>query len=207
MKTEGTQASDAAQAAVAVDVTAELSDRAREEILHLTREAVARTAEGNRLPEPAPESLSPELLAKRACFVTLHEDGDLRGCMGNLKARDPLWRAVIANAQAAAQRDPRFPAVRCEELPSLQVEVSVLTAPQELHFDDPEELLDKLRPGVDGVILRVGGITATFLPQVWAMVPDREEFLEHLCRKAGMEADAWRKPGAKVSVYQVDKVE
>jgi AmmeMemoRadiSam system protein A len=185
----------------------ELSDYAKEQILRLAREALARTAEGHRLPEPDPASLASELREHRACFVTLRREGDLRGCMGNLTPREPLWEAIIRNAQAAAHRDPRFPALRTDELPGLGVEVSVLTPPRNLPFATPEELVDKLRPGADGVILRLGGVTATFLPQVWEMLPDPEDFLTHLCRKAGLEPDAWRDPNLTVQIYEVQKVE
>jgi len=140
-----------------------------------------------------------------ACFVTLRmRQGDsLRGCIGQLSAREPLWQAVVNNAERAATKDFRFDAVRPEELDSLRIEISVLSPSVELSFSSPQELLDQLVPGRDGVILRVGSSVGTFLPQVWDDLKEKEVFLNHLARKAGAEADAWRGPGAGVSVYRV----
>ena len=102
-------------------------------------------------------------------------------------------------------RRPPFPAgQKPEELEQLHIEISVLTVPQELAFDSPADLLRKLRPGTDGVVLRVDGRQATFLPQVWEQLPDKEEFLAHLSQKAGLSATAWKDPEAKVLVYQVE---
>jgi AmmeMemoRadiSam system protein A len=196
---QGTEATGVAGAPV--------SEAARDWVLQLAWEALEHTTEGTRLPDIDPDLLPAELRVHGACFVTLRRGGDLRGCMGNLIPREPLWQAIISNAQAAAQRDPRFPALRTEELSNLEVEVSLLKPPRELPFAHPEDLLDKLRPGVDGVILRVDGITGTFLPQVWEALPEPAAFLAHLCRKMGLESEAWRNPGAKVSVYGVETVE
>ena len=150
----------------------------------------------------------PRLTAPGAAFVTLRtRPGDLRGCIGSLEARRPLVEDVRENAIAAAFRDPRFSPVKAAELANLVVEVSVLTAPQPLDFDGPDDLLCKLRPNVDGVLIERGWNRATFLPQVWEQLPLPEEFLGNLCYKAGLPPNAWRWPDLAVSIYQVEKFE
>jgi AmmeMemoRadiSam system protein A len=133
--------------------------------------------------------------------------GDLRGCIGSLMAHRSLMEDVRHNALAAAFEDPRFSPVQVRELSNLVVEVSVLSAPEPLDFDGPDDLIRKLRPNVDGVLIERGWNRATFLPQVWEQIPDPEEFLGHLCRKAGLPANAWRWPDLQVSTYQVEMFE
>jgi AmmeMemoRadiSam system protein A len=147
------------------------------------------------------------LAAKAGTFVTLTEGGELRGCIGSLEARDSILEGVRRNALNAAFRDPRFPPLGRKEFDRIRIEVSVLTEPKPLHYTDPEDLLRKLRPGVDGVILSRGFASATFLPQVWDQLPDREEFLSHLCMKAGLPGDAWRRERLDVMTYQVQSLE
>jgi AmmeMemoRadiSam system protein A len=150
----------------------------------------------------------PRLNAPGAAFVTLRtRHGDLRGCIGSLEARRPLVEDVRENAIAAALRDPRFSPVKAAELNDLVIEVSVLTAPEPLDFDGPDDLIHKLRPNIDGVLIERGWNRATFLPQVWEQLPSPEEFLGNLCYKAGLPPNAWRWPDLKVSIYQVEKFE
>ena len=135
------------------------------------------------------------LEAPGASFVTLTSGrapgGALRGCIGSLVARRPLREDVEANAVAAALHDPRFPPLTARELDDVVVEVSVLSAPAVLPAADEAELLARLRPGVDGVVLSACGRRATFLPQVWEQLPDPADFLARLRRKAGLPADYW----------------
>ena len=135
------------------------------------------------------------LEAPGASFVTLTSGrapgGALRGCIGSLVARRPLREDVEANAVAAALHDPRFAPLTARELDDVVVEVSVLSAPAVLPAADEAELLARLRPGVDGVVLSASGHRATFLPQVWEQLPDPADFLARLRRKAGLPADYW----------------
>jgi AmmeMemoRadiSam system protein A len=108
------------------------------------------------------------------------------------------------NAVSAAMRDTRFLPVRPEELPQIEVEISVLTTPAPLAFSSPEDLLAKLHPHQDGVVLQVEGRGATYLPQVWEQIPDKVQFLNSLAQKAGCAPDAWRKPGTQVHIYHVE---
>ena len=128
--------------------------------------------------------------------------GPLRGCIGTLQAHRPLREDVEANAVAAATRDPRFPPLSRAELEDAIVEVSVLSAPTALPVADEAELLARLRPGVDGVILSDAGHRATFLPQVWEQLPDPADFLAHLRRKAGLPAGHWGR-GLTIETYTV----
>jgi AmmeMemoRadiSam system protein A len=150
---------------------------------------------------------SPKLSETRACFVTLTENGRLRGCIGHIVPQEPLYQAVVDNTRNAATRDPRFPPVEPDEAGKIKIEISVLTEPKSLCFSLPEDLLDKLQSGEDGVVLRIGSRSATFLPQVWEQLPDKEEFLNHLAQKAGCLSDAWRGKDVKVSLYRVEAFE
>ncbi|GAP17457.1 AmmeMemoRadiSam system protein A [Levilinea saccharolytica] len=177
----------------------------RRTLLRLARETVARTARRQTV-NVRVEDYSPALQAWGASFVTLTTaDGDLRGCIGALEAYQPLVQDVCEHAAAAASEDYRFYPVRPEEVDSLHIEISILTAPQILEYSDGADLAARLRPGVDGVILWDGGRRATFLPQVWEKLPDPEEFLAHLCMKMGAPADTWRRRKLRVGVYQVEE--
>ena len=176
----------------------------RRRLLELARQSLVAATAGCPDPEPEAGSPTPALTEPRACFVTLTIGGELRGCIGHLTPKEPLWKAVIENARFAAIHDPRFPAVSASELARVAIEISVLTEPQPLVFSSPEDLLDKLQPGRDGVVLEGAGQRATFLPQVWDDLPDKVTFLSRLCQKGGWDTDAWRKPDLCVSLYQVE---
>jgi hypothetical protein len=147
------------------------------------------------------------LQGRCATFVTLKHQGRLRGCIGTLTASEPLAEGVRRNAVNAAFHDPRFAPLTEKELGQVEIEVSVLSEPRPLAFSDPQDLLGKLRPGVDGVIIRQGHANATFLPQVWEQLPQKEDFLGHLCLKAGLPRDAWKRSTLEVSTYQVQYFE
>jgi len=139
-----------------------------------------------------------------ASFVTLRQEGDLRGCIGSLEARRRLAADVRANAVAAAFRDPRFLPLSSREFGGVTVEVSLLSAHEPLAFDDEEQLLRLLRPGIDGVVLQAGHHRATFLPQVWETLPEPRAFMAALKEKAGINART-RRPGMRVARYTVSK--
>lgn len=135
----------------------------------------------------APMACGDSWLAEhRATFVTLTKGGDLRGCIGSLEAHRPLGLDVVKNARAAAFRDPRFPQVSARELDAIQVEVSLLSTPSAIEFEDHDDLVAQLAPGLDGLILAAEGRRGTFLPQVWESLPEPEHFLAHLKQKAGL---------------------
>lgn len=174
-------------------------------LLELARRAlVVAVAEGREL--ALPPGLPATLLQPRGVFVTLELDGELRGCIGHIFPREPLALAVVHNARHAALEDPRFPPVSVAELPGIVLEVSVLTEPRPLDFASPDELLRRLRPGVDGVVLEIAGRRATFLPQVWEKLPEPGEFLAQLASKGGFARDAWRAPDVTVLTYGAEKI-
>jgi AmmeMemoRadiSam system protein A len=168
----------------------------------LARAAIARKfgIETATLPHPA------WLEEPGAVFVTLTRDGQLRGCIGSLEAQRALGRDIESNAQAAAFRDQRFPALEQQELDLIRIEVSVLSKPEAMHFTNEVDALAQLRPGIDGVILQSGWHRATFLPQVWEQLPEPSRFMAHLKIKAGLPADFWS-DSVKLSRYAVAKYE
>jgi len=174
----------------------------RQSLLRIARSALREAVDTGRLPETA--SPGPGVAQPRGCFVTLTYRGNLRGCIGNLASKGPLYQAVAENARSAALSDPRFPPVLAREADGLKIEISVLSEPQRLSFSSPDDLLQKLQPGVDGVILRIGDRVATYLPQVWEQLPDKAAFLDSLAEKAGCNPSDWRKPGVDVFLYEVE---
>jgi MEMO1 family protein len=139
-----------------------------------------------------------------ATFVTLTKDGKLRGCIGSLEAHRPLGEDVAANAVAAAFRDPRFPPLTRAEWAHCTVEVSLLSRPKAIRFADEADLLAQVRPGEDGIILECAGKRATYLPQVWQGLPQKERFFAELKRKAGIPAETGL-GRCKVRRYRVAK--
>jgi AmmeMemoRadiSam system protein A len=140
-------------------------------------------------------------------FVTLKIKGQLRGCIGNLTPEGSVLEGVKRNAVNAAFHDPRFSPISAAELDRTQIEVSILTEPLPLAYRDSQDLIQKLRVNVDGVIIRKDHASATFLPQVWEQLPRPENFLNHLCLKAGLPADAWKDSKLEVLTYQVQYFE
>lgn len=136
-------------------------------------------------------------------FVTLTLNKQLRGCIGSLISDEPIRTGVRRNAINAAFHDPRFAPLSAADFEKVKIEVSILSEPQRLNYRDSEDLVKKLRPGVDGVIVRKDHASATFLPQVWEQLPETDDFLSHLCTKAGLAADAWRQTRLEISTYQV----
>ncbi len=148
----------------------------------------------------------PKLKEQGAVFVTLTLDGNLRGCIGSLVAHRSLLEDIIYNAKAAAFDDPRFPPLSKEEFERVKIEISLLSSPKELTYSDIEDLKSKIRPNIDGVILKDGFHQATFLPQVWEQLPTFELFFEHLCQKAGLSKEfLFNHP--QIFTYQVTKIE
>jgi AmmeMemoRadiSam system protein A len=164
-------------------------------LLKLARKSLEASVMGSSFSKP---ENPPEITRlKQGCFVTLTIDGELRGCIGYIEGIKPLWEAVIDNARNAAISDPRFPSVIPQELSRIKIEISVLTPPQPLPFSSPDDLLNKLVPGVDGIILQKGYHQSTFLPQVWEELQDKISFLQHLSLKGGMPIDGWKTASVK----------
>lgn len=161
-------------------------------------------AGGGTLYTPQP-TLSARLLEDRACFITLTVKGRLRGCIGTILARMPLYQEVVYSTYQSALHDYRFSPVTAAEIPTIRIEISILTPPRPLDYHDTNELVNLLHPEIDGVILRYGNHTGTFLPQVWERIPDTSEFLAALCHKMGLSRDFWQHNPMGVEIYQARK--
>lgn len=178
-------------------------------LIRLARQQIEERLGGTvSQPVTAEELEAPAFFEKRGVFVTLHKKNNLRGCIGSLAAVEGLADGIKRNALNAAFQDYRFDPLTAEELADLHIEVSILTEPQPLNYATADQLVRLLRPMVDGVILQgPGGASATFLPQVWQQLPMVEQFLGHLCRKAGLADGAWRSGTLQISTYQVQSFE
>ncbi len=152
-------------------------------LLGIARGAIDSNLEGKKYFQQAKGDW---LAQAGASFVTLTKEGALRGCIGSLVAEQPLGEDVARNAVAAAFRDPRFPALTLHEWPGVRVEVSLLSSPKPVRFADEEDLLRQVVAGEDGIILEYSGRRATFLPQVWEALPDKQVFFSELLKKAGL---------------------
>ena len=175
-------------------------------LVHVARRTIAaRLGTLDAVNEVIPDRdlADPAFREKRGTFVTLKIKGQLRGCMGCLAPSETILEGIQRNAINAAFNDPRFPALSPIELDQAEIDISILTSPLELEYAEGNDLLEKLRPNIDGVIINKGLARATFLPQVWDQLPRTEDFLTHLCRKAGLSPDEWKKGELGVSIYQV----
>jgi AmmeMemoRadiSam system protein A len=184
----------------------QLTSEEQKILLRLAREALERGVRGEELPALDLSALPLHLREEGSSFITLTSQGQLRGCIGALEAYQSLAEDVREHAVAAALKDPRFPPVKEDELNGIQIEVSRLTPPLPLEYSDAHDLLSKLQPYMDGVILRDHSYhRATFLPQVWEKIPDPSDFLNNLCYKMGVEPDLWRRKHFDVLTYQVEE--
>lgn len=163
-------------------------------LVTLARRAIKHYLETSEYLEIAPSEAPKEFIEIGACFVTLTKNGELRGCIGSLEAHRPLVFDLIDNAVSSAVNDPRFYPLVLEELDQTEIEVSVLSKPIKVEISSKKELLGKLVPGETGLIIKKGWNRATFLPSVWEDLPEKEEFLSHLCLKAGLFGDQWKNP-------------
>lgn len=168
-----------------------LDQAARRTLLKLARDSIGHGLRTGRPLDTEPSDYPEPLQQQRATFVTLHRAGSLRGCIGHLEAITPLVRDVVNNAFAAAFRDPRFPALRAEELSDVRIDISILSLPQSIAFSSEQDLIRQLQPGSDGLILEDKQARGTFLPSVWDTLPNPRDFLLHLKQKAGLPPDYW----------------
>jgi AmmeMemoRadiSam system protein A len=145
-----------------------------------------------------------ELQTKKATFVTLHRNHELRGCIGILKPVRPLAEDVAYNAWAAAFSDSRFIPLSTNELEDLDIHISILGTPEEMDFTSEADLEKQIRPGIDGLILEEGPNKGTFLPSVWESLTDSHTFLHHLKLKAGLPANYWS-DDIKIMRYTVEE--
>jgi hypothetical protein len=190
-------------AAIAFHEPLEFTAEEEGALLSFARASIGAQLRGGEAPAMRDELLDrfPIFRIPRAVFVTLEKEGRLRGCIGDLVSRAPLHTGVRKNSVAAAVEDPRFRPVTEDELNAITLTISVLGYPTRVKVDRPEQYLEVLRPGQDGVILVYEGRRSTFLPEVWKEIPDPAEFLTHLSLKQGSPRDVWRSPSAVLYRY------
>jgi len=177
-----------------------LSTEGKQNLLALARLGIQTELTGRPLDSADYQtSLSNELWG---CFVTLHEDGELRGCIGEIEPTAPLETLLVRMAQAAAFSDPRFEKVTERELEQIKIEISLLSSPEPVEGNNNEDKIAVLRPFVDGVILEVNQRRATFLPQVWDQLKDPSSFISALCQKAALPRDYWQTEDITLFTYQ-----
>ena len=178
----------------------------RDQLLKLARDSISYGLKNSKALTIKVQNFEDELRQNRACFVTLHKNNQLRGCIGSLEAQRALVLDVCENAYSAAFRDLRFNRLQESEFDQLALSISVLTPSTEIDFDSEQDLLGKIQPGIDGLILQEGYHRGTFLPSVWEQLPDPAEFLQHLKIKAGLSANFWSDT-IRVSLYQTESFE
>ncbi|MDK2978619.1 MAG: hypothetical protein PWP52_1333, partial [Bacteroidales bacterium] len=165
-------------------------------LLKIARKTITEYLESGKIPDVDKNAITPAMQEHCGAFVTLHLDGALRGCIGRFSANEPLYKVVQEMAVSAATKDPRFPAVKPDEMDKIDLEISVLTPLQKI------ESIDEIEMGRHGIYIKKGFATGTFLPQVaqetgWA----KEEFLGHCARdKAGLGWDGWKE--AEIFIYE-----
>ncbi|PIE06079.1 MAG: AMMECR1 domain-containing protein [Sorangium cellulosum] len=180
-----------------------LDQEQKRALLDLARAAVQSWVRHHTRIQPAEQLTSkyPHLKAHRACFVTLRQGGQLRGCIGSLEPHRSLLDDVINNAVAAAVHDSRFQPVQEKDLNGLEYSISVLDLPHRLEGVTASELPAYLKKHRPGVILEYHGRRSTFLPSVWEELSDPKDFLSRLCQKQGAPSDCWAKPDVQISTY------
>jgi AmmeMemoRadiSam system protein A len=187
----------------------ELDASEQASLLQLARGQLVAVANGGGTIEVDETALPPRLLRPESAFVALSIDSELRGCMVDaFEAHEPLYRNVLRNTILAASEDDRFPPVTPAEVEGIRIAICLLTPPEALEFADPDELIARLEPGLDGVILTADGATSSYLPDVWETFPDPVEFLSRLSEKAGLSPDRWRgAPYPTIETYRAFRFE
>jgi len=179
----------------------DISNEEKATLLDIARKSIAYGLQHHQALPVDLNSYSTLLQTDGASFVTLNLNQQLRGCIGTLEAYQPLIKDVSEHAFAAAFQDPRFTAVTEAEAEQLDIHISILTPGKEMNFTSEEDLLEQLRPGIDGIILQDGFHKATFLPSVWEQLTQPADFLNHLKIKAGLSKNHWIE-NIKISRYQ-----
>jgi AmmeMemoRadiSam system protein A len=160
-------------------------------LLDITELAIRARLGGTRYAGPDVRRLPERMQQPCSAFVTLHVDGELNGCIGNIDCGDPLGACISKLAIQAAFEDPRLPELSRDDLADLHIEVSLLSPLAEVPAESRAQLFEQLVPGVHGLIIASGQHRAVFLPSVWAQLPVPDHFLDQLLRKAGLSTTGW----------------
>lgn len=183
-----------------MEQTNALSEDNKQHLLKLAKKSIEEGIKNNHPAKAEQYDLVGILGQPGASFVTLTKKGELRGCIGSLEPHRALAVDVLENAYSAAFRDYRFSSLQYEELELLKIKISVLTPKVPLAFSSEQDLISKMRPGIDGLVLIEKERRGTFLPSVWEQLPRSEDFLRHLKRKAGLPMDYWS-PSIRIERY------
>ena len=174
-----------------LDLNNSYSPKEQNEMLNIAAASITFGLKNNRPINIDAEQYSSKLQAHRATFITLERDGRLRGCIGSLVAHQSLVEDIASNAYSAAFKDPRFDPMTSNEFEQLDIHVSILSPAETMLINSEQTLLDQIQPGIDGLILTEQNHRATFLPSVWETLPDKNQFLSELKKKAGLSSQYW----------------
>ncbi|MCP4188514.1 MAG: AmmeMemoRadiSam system protein A [Gammaproteobacteria bacterium] len=169
----------------------ELDDDEKKQLLDIARRSIESGVNGGLALKIDRNQIDKKLTIESASFVTLTQNDQLRGCMGNLQASEALAQSVANTAYNAAFRDPRFPSLTADELNQTSIDISILSPMEPMSVSSRADLLTQLQAGNDGLMIEDGLRRSTFLPKVWESLQDPEEFISHLMIKAGLPADHW----------------
>ena len=175
----------------------------REQMLDAARRSIS-AAVNNQTYRPSRNEYDEHLFDKGAAFVTLHKNGELRGCIGSLYPRQAIIADIVSNARSAALQDNRFPPLSADEFSAIQISVSLLSGYEKIDYKNEDDLMRQLNPYIDGIVIRDGNRQGLFLPSVWKQFPDKKEFLNNLKLKAGMSPSFWSND---IAVYRFRTVE
>jgi AmmeMemoRadiSam system protein A len=178
----------------------------KELLLKIVRDAIKSEFTKEEIDREKLIEENPELKNKGAVFVTLKKDNQQIGCIGSLRAYRPLLDDLISNAKASAFRDPRFPPLEEEELDTIDIEISILSPLRQIFYRDIDDLKSRIRPNIDGIILKLGSCQATFLPQVWKDIPSFDSFFSHLCKKACIDTTNCLDRYPTIFTYRVENI-
>jgi len=174
-------------------------------LLQLARKAIERYSDNHSILQIDDGDLDDEIKVKRATFITLTKNNELRGCMGELQPKEKLYQSIINNSLASAFLDPRFYPIAKDEIDDIKIEISILSPVKKSpSFKHQQELLTYLDNNKPGILIEKNGHQATFLPQVWLELPNPADFLSQLCLKAGLAENQWQNLDINISEYQVE---
>lgn len=174
-------------------------------LLRLARRAIKKYFQDKGVLQIEEDNLPQTLKEKRGTFVTLVKNRQLRGCIGDLESKKPVYQSVIDNSLASALIDPRFMALKKDELNDIKIEISILSELKKIpNFASPNSFLEYLNKHQPGILIKKGAYQATFLPQVWEELASAESFISHLCKKAGLDENEWQKMNLEVYGYTAE---
>lgn len=185
-------------------VLAFMKQKDKKYLLELARRTLEKYFQNKDILQIEIDDLSDSLKEKKGVFISLWKNEDLRGCIGCLEGIKPIFEMVIENSLASALFDTRFLPVKKEELSDIKIEISIIEPLEKIDFSKTEDLIKHLNKNKPGILIKKGAHQATFLPQVWEDLKTPEEFLSHLCSKAGMKEGCWKNIDFEIYQYQVN---